>query len=309
MDKHAAMFIDLENVFYFLRKTFGLTEEGATSASVDVIAYLLNDIEQKHGRRITIGRAYLDMDRTQMEVRRLSYLGIKPEHVTSTPQKSSADIELSLDALELLYRRPECETFYIVGGDRDYLQICRRLRESLKTVFVAGFEKALSADLREYVGRDNVILCDRMLDAAAYPQDSQVIPSVPPPPALSPSMGPPSPSSIGPPSSSRSSTMEWPKYRPADENYEWEERALLAIVRFQTEKNVREVWLNPFLYRMDADENFALMSSQERRGLISRLKDLGAIRVEVRLGEQGRTFSVVHVRRDHPLVRKVLDAA
>jgi len=49
------------------------------------------------------------------------------------------------------------------------------------------------------------------------------------------------------------------------------------------------------------------MSSQERRRLVSRLKEMGAIRVEVRLGEQGRTYSVVHVRREHPLVRKVLE--
>ena len=51
--------------------------------------------------------------------------------------------------------------FYIVGGDRDYLQICRRLRENLKTVYLAGFEKALSADLREYVGEQFVVSATR----------------------------------------------------------------------------------------------------------------------------------------------------
>jgi len=304
MSKHTAMFIDLENVFYFLRNHFGLTEEGATNAAVDVISYLLNDIGKKHGHRVTLGRAYLDMDRTQMEIRRLTYLGIKPEHVTSTPQKSSADIELSLDALALMYERPECETFYIVGGDRDYLQICRRLRENLKTVFIAGFEKALSADLREYVGEPFVVLCDKMLEPSAYPHTSETKPS-----------GSASHAIASPPASSSSSLArpspktEWPRYRPEDNNYEWEERALLALSRFQNEKNVREVWLNPFLYKMDADESFALMSSHERRRIISTLKEIGAIRIETRMGDQGRSFSVVHVQREHPLVKKVLESS
>lgn len=307
MSKHTAMFIDLENVFYFLRHHFGLTEEGATNASVDVISYLLNDIGQKHGHRVTIGRAYLDMDRTQMEIRRLTYLGIKAEHVTSTPQKSSADIELSLDALALMYERPECETFYIVGGDRDYLQICRRLRENLKTVFIAGFEKALSADLREYVGQPFVVLCDKMLEPSAYPHTSEVKPPAAQQPANGASA--PAPTASTPSLPRPSAKNEWPRYRPKDENYEWEERVLLAIWRFQTEKNVKEVWLNPFLYKMDADENFALMSSHERRRIITTLKDIGALRIETRMGDQGRSFSVVHVQREHPLVRKVLDSS
>ena len=305
MSKHTAMFIDLENVFYFLRNHFGLTEEGATSAAVDVISYLLNDIVQKHGHRVTLGRAYLDMDRTQMEIRRLTYLGIKAEHVTSTPHKSSADIELSLDALALMYERPECETFYIVGGDRDYLQICRRLRENLKTVFIAGFEKALSADLREYVGQQFVVLCDKMLEPSAYPHTSEVKPSAPPQPANGADTPPPTPST---PSLLRpTTTNEWPRYRPKDEDYESEGRVLLAIWRFQTEKAVKEVWLSPFLYKLDADENFALMSSHDRRRIVTTLKDIGAVRIETRMGDQGRSYSVVHLQLEHPLVKKVLE--
>lgn len=306
MSKHTAMFIDLENVFYFLRNHFGLTEEGATNAAVDVISYLLNDIGQKHGHRVTLGRAYLDMDRTQMEIRRLTYLGIKAEHVTSTPHKSSADIELSLDALALHYERPECETFYIVGGDRDYLQICRRLRENLKTVYIAGFEKALSADLREYVGPQFVVLCDKMLDPSAYPHTSEVKSSTPPP-ANGADAPPPPPSA---PSLPRpTATKEWPRYRPEDEDYEWEERVLMAILRFQTEKNVKEVWLSPFLYKMDADVNFELMSSQERRRIIANLKDIGVLRIETRMGDHERSYSVAHVQQEHPLVKKVLEAS
>jgi len=305
MSKHTAMFIDLENVFYFLRHHFGLTEEGATNAAVDVISYLLNDIVQKHGHRVTLGRAYLDMDRTQMEIRRLTYLGIKAEHVTSTPHKSSADIELSLDALALMYERPECETFYIVGGDRDYLQICRRLRENLKTVFIAGFEKALSADLREYVGQQFVVLCDKMLEPSAYPHTSEVKPSAPPQPANGADTPPPTPST---PSLLRpTTTNEWPRYRPKDEDYESEGRVLLAIWRFQTEKAVKEVWLSPFLYKLDADENFALMSSHDRRRIVTTLKDIGAVRIETRMGDQGRSYSVVHLQLEHPLVKKVLE--
>jgi hypothetical protein len=60
---------------------------------------------------------------------------------------------------------------------------------------------------------------------------------------------------------------------------------------------------------MDADEGFALMSSHERRRLISRLKEIGAIRVDARMGDQGRSYSVVHVQREHPLVKKVLESS
>jgi hypothetical protein len=129
------------------------------------------------------------------------------------------------------------------------------------------------------------------------------------PPAANGAGASPPPSAPSTPSLVRASPkLEWPRYRPDEENYDWEERTLLAIWRFQTEKNVKEVWLNPFLYKMDADENFALMSSHERRRTISRLKEIGAVRIDTRMGDQGRSFSIVHVQRDHPLVKKVLDS-
>ena len=313
--KHTAMMIDLENIYYFLKDQIALTEEGAQNASIDVISYLLNEISQKQGDRVTIGRAFLDMDRTQLEVRRLAYLGIKPEHVTSTPQKSSADIELSLEAMATMYGTPECDTFYIVGGDRDYLQICRRLRENLKTVYVAGFDKALSADLREYVGQKSVILCDKMFDASAYPtaQPAKPAPVMAPPLPIAAAAPASSSPAVAPPKTNLNGNSLvngrlWPNYKPEETDYDWEERAMLALLRFQESKKVKEIWLSPFFYKLDADEGFALISQRERRSLITSLDRIGAIRVEQRQGDQGKTFSVAHIRMDHPLTRKVLES-
>jgi hypothetical protein len=63
-----------------------------------------------------------------------------------------------------------------------------------------------------------------------------------------------------------------------------------------------EIWMTPYLHRLRAQ--MPNLAEFERRALITRLCDAGAIRVEKRPGATGE-FSVILVNWNHPDVQQI----
>lgn len=147
LDKNVALFIDYENVYWSLKNSYACVPQ--PGHLVDII----KQEAQKEGQLVLM-LAYADFDQTefkglQTELQRRS---VEPRHVFSKSlsegiRKNAADIELSLDALELVYTRNDIDSYVLVCGDRDLIQLIRKLHMHSKKVSVIGVEKTTSYDL------------------------------------------------------------------------------------------------------------------------------------------------------------------
>lgn len=107
----------------------------------------------------TIRRVYGDWTNPHLSkwARIINSLGLRAMHQNAfTSGKNSTDLALVIDAMDLLYDG-NVEAFAIVTSDSDFTSLAHRLRESGKTVYVLGEDKAPES-LRN--------ACDKFIDLA-----------------------------------------------------------------------------------------------------------------------------------------------
>jgi len=107
----------------------------------------------------TIRRVYGDWTNPHLTQwsRKLNSLGLRAMHQNAFTQgKNSTDLALVIDAMDLLYDG-NVEAFALVTSDSDFTSLAHRLRESGKTVYVLGENKAPES-LRN--------ACDKFIDLA-----------------------------------------------------------------------------------------------------------------------------------------------
>ncbi len=107
----------------------------------------------------TIRRVYGDWTNPHLTrwARILNSLGLRAMHQNAyTSGKNSTDLALVIDAMDLLYDG-NVEAFALVTSDSDFTSLAHRLRESGKTVYVLGENKAPES-LRN--------ACDKFIDLA-----------------------------------------------------------------------------------------------------------------------------------------------
>lgn len=147
MQKHIAVFIDWENIELSVKNLGSIMDyEGFVS------------VIRKLNTNKTISGifAYGDFDKGDAGLQtKLVRLGIHPKHVvTKTAHeyiKGAADIELSLDIMQLMYENPHISDFMVVSGDGDLLHIIRKLRLKGKNIHVLGFKASTSRQVIEAV--------------------------------------------------------------------------------------------------------------------------------------------------------------
>lgn len=263
-----ALFIDFENLYYFLnnqRKDLHPVDE-----SLNVVDKIRSELEHKRSLRVILGRAYGDFERLPNAMGSLQLMGFDPRFTLASPHKSSSDIALSLDALEVLLTREEITHFVIMAGDRDYLPIIRRIREYAKEIWVVGFERNTSADLRNVAGMNHFIKADDFI-----PPEPVVFRAEAAPVEVSP------------------------------ENLLSDEELTCLRLLFdaqQTYKNP-EIWLSPFMQNY-MNQAFGYLDRFGRRKLIERLEARGLVKIEKRQGNP-YDYSVIVILEDvaRPLVQ------
>ncbi len=153
MQDLAAILIDFENVYYYLRSN--VVAEGAdeTDLVVQVVGKVKKFVLERYGETVVRQDAYADFDRIREGAQSKLYrAGVETHNVLGTEMKNAADMKLCIDALDLLYNRPEIRTFVFLSGDRDYIPVIRYLQSRGKSVRVVGFQNSTSAHLVEAVG-------------------------------------------------------------------------------------------------------------------------------------------------------------
>ena len=130
---HAALLIDFDNVTLGVRSD--LTKELKDLLNSDIIR-----------GKVAVQRAYADWRRYPQYVVPLSERSIDLIWATAVgpTKKNATDIRLAVDAIELVFTRPEIGTFIILSGDSDFSSLVIKLKEYGKYVIGVGIRDSAS---------------------------------------------------------------------------------------------------------------------------------------------------------------------
>ena len=107
------MFIDFENVYYFLKNHY-LDPQDPHDYALDLVRALRDTLKRELGLDSLVLYAYADFDKLPSGPQGPLYLmGVDTRNVLGTDHKNAADMQLCIDALEVLYTRPDIGTFVI----------------------------------------------------------------------------------------------------------------------------------------------------------------------------------------------------
>jgi uncharacterized LabA/DUF88 family protein len=132
---NAALLIDFDNVTMGIRSDLG--NELRTLLGSDIIK-----------GKVAVQRAYADWRRYPQYIVPLAESSIDmimaPAYGTS--KKNATDIRLAVDAMELVFTRPEIGTYILLSGDSDFASLVTKLKEYGKYVIGVGIRES-SSDL------------------------------------------------------------------------------------------------------------------------------------------------------------------
>ena len=130
---NAALLIDFDNVTMGIRSDLG--RELRSLLSSDIIK-----------GKVAVQRAYADWRRFPQYIVSLTESSIDlifaPAYGAS--KKNATDIRLAIDALELVFTRPEIGTFILLSGDSDFSSLVIKLKEYGKYVIGVGIRESAS---------------------------------------------------------------------------------------------------------------------------------------------------------------------
>ena len=132
---NAALLIDFDNVTMGIRSD--LTKELRTLLNSDIIK-----------GKVAVQRAYADWRRYPQYIVPLSESSIDLIFAPAfgSTKKNATDIRLAIDAIELVFTRPEIGTFILLSGDSDFSSMVIKLKEYGKYVIGVGIRES-SSDL------------------------------------------------------------------------------------------------------------------------------------------------------------------
>jgi uncharacterized protein (TIGR00288 family) len=130
---NAALLIDFDNVTLGIQKD--LTKELRTLLNSDIIK-----------GKVAVQRAYADWRRYPQYIVPLSESSIDLIFAPAfgSSKKNATDIRLAIDAVELVFTRPEIGTFILLSGDSDFSTMVIKLKEYGKYVVGVGIRESAS---------------------------------------------------------------------------------------------------------------------------------------------------------------------
>ena len=161
---NAALMIDFDNVTLGIRSD--LTKE---------LKHLLNSDIIKG--KVAVSRAYADWRRYHQYIVPLSESSIDLIFAPAfgTNKKNATDIRLAIDAMELVFTRPEIGTFILLSGDSDFSMLVIKLKEYGKYVIGVGIRESASdlliQNCDEYYSYSDLAGLTKEADAPSAQQD------------------------------------------------------------------------------------------------------------------------------------------
>lgn len=289
--RFAAMFLDFENVYYYLRNQSDIDEPN--DLILEMLRRLRDRLLEERNERCIVMKAYADFERiSSPPLGSLYLLGVETHNVLGTEHKNAADMRLCIDALEILYTRPEISTFVFLAGDRDYIPLIQHLNKQAKEVLVVAFRGNVSGDLLQNVGERNFLDALSLLNEDIRPRIGVVKPPRPEAPAKAYK---PAETVSKPPLA----PAQTPEFNPIRRLEEEDERLCLEVMLSDFSQH-SEIWLTPYLRKLTYD--LPHLADFERKALVDNLEHKGVLRIEKRRGEP-YDYSVIIVNWNHPDVQ------
>ena len=165
---NAALLIDFDNVTMGMRSD--LSKELKNLLNSDIIK-----------GKVTVQRAYADWRRYPQYIVPLSENSVDlifaPAYGSS--KKNATDIRMAIDAMELVFIRPEIGTFILLTGDSDFSSVVLKLKEYGKYVIGVGIQESSSDILvqncDEYYSYTSIAGLRKTTDAAIRAVDPWVL--------------------------------------------------------------------------------------------------------------------------------------
>lgn len=281
-DRHhsrAAIFVDYENIFRTLNER---TEGGRRPDELvaEMIEALQRSLLEERESRTAVSRAYADftsLNGIGDRIQRALYLqGVEPHFVPRSSLADGPEIQLCVDAMDLLHHRPDITTFVLLTGRRSYLPLVQMFRRYGRRVLVVGFEEPSTKDGSPHPESEWFFPAHDLLSSSTR-QDFSFPASV-----------------------------DGAKHRSAEHFGDFraiEDPMLLRTLEIieQYFGQYEEVYLTPLLRKMSdlLDER-----NCDPKTLISDLEDHAAVRLEKRQGFP-HDYTVLIVQEGHPDVTRV----
>jgi uncharacterized protein (TIGR00288 family) len=165
---HAALLIDFDNVTLGIQKD--LTKELRTLFNSDIIK-----------GKVAVQRAYADWRRYPQYIVPLSESSIDLIFAPAfgSSKKNATDIRLAIDAIELVFTRPEIGTFILLSGDSDFSTMVIKLKEYGKYVIGVGIRESASdlliQNCDEYYSYNDLAGLTKEVDTPSTQRDPWVL--------------------------------------------------------------------------------------------------------------------------------------
>ena len=154
--KKTAILYDYDNLYITIEREYLYDQD-------EFNAEILKKIREKfQDDQILISRAFCDFNKVKNVLNLLQKNQIQLRHVYSTDsdidskRKNASDLALAIDAIEMVYQRPDIEKYVIISGDSDMMTLITELTSLNKEVFVIYSSAGMKDEYKNYLDNWNI---------------------------------------------------------------------------------------------------------------------------------------------------------
>ena len=297
-----ALFVDYDDLHRSLAR---LTHNENASVKVisEMIDALRNNVPEEKGP-ITETRAYGDFaspNRAGDQAKNMLYMkGIETRYAPSANRESTIELQIGVDAMELLHSRPDITRLVLLSGQRLYLPLVQVFKKYGRDILVAGLADAASPEHGFSGGSDWFLSARELLSASAREFLNAPFPAAAPRGSMPPVQRRPRMAPVVP-------VERRPRPAPlasAGSLEELEDPILVRTLEIIDDHfgQYDEVYLTPLLRKLSdlVDER-----RYDPKNLISDLEEQQAVRLEKRSGFP-HDYTVLILDEQHPTVARIL---
>jgi len=282
----AAIFVDYGNLYAVLESQSSDRHHSSEFAS-EILDEVRRYLEEGDDTPTILSRAYADFsalpDGRGAKLQSLLYRdGVEPVMTPESIQGNTGELRLCLDVGSTLHERPDLQTIVIVTGDRPYLPLVRRVRESGRRALVAAVNPPHSQDGSELADEDVYLDARNLL---SQPSRDDLLANAPSSTAAR---------------QDRTDRQSAPPRQYRDITNPTARRTVEIAEEYFGQYD--EVYLTPLLRKLSD----VLGEEHDPKSLVSELEAAGAVRLEKRDGYP-YDYTVLIVNEDHPDVQEIQD--
>jgi uncharacterized LabA/DUF88 family protein len=171
---NAIVFVDYENISELLKKY------GKDPLEIDFFKIIQAKLKESKLSIIDF-IVYSNFEKNSLNPKQqtvLRTLGLQTRHASNNG-KNSGDLELTVDALRVLYRNPSIYVFVIISSDRDIIPLLKAIKYENRISYVFstknGFNQIVAeyADTHEYI--EDIFHLTAMLEPQTAPEELDII--------------------------------------------------------------------------------------------------------------------------------------